>query len=406
MTETFYPVTGGGETASRIVAEGLLELGCPVTVITRRSDRKFPARDELHGIQIHRLAPQGHGHLKKWGMPVTALITLLKLRADYDVILVCGYRVLGIPALLASRLTGKPCIFKADNLGEWSGLFHDPGLARFHMAHDRFPISMIIRTRNRFFRRANRFIAISSAVSEELVMGDVESPKILRIPNSVDVDQFRPADGSTKKGMRRKLGLDESAAVAVYTGRLETSKGVPLLVRVWKRIADKNPNAILLLVGSGGPHLHNCEAELRKFVAENSLSKEIIFTGSVENVEEYLQAADLFVFPSQREAFGISVAEAMACGLPVVTTDIEGLSDVVGTGDTACLVPVDDESAFFDATEKVMKNPNLANKLGRAGRARAVELFSQSHVIRQYMNLVEDLAATNGPTWTESQDHS
>jgi glycosyltransferase involved in cell wall biosynthesis len=277
---------------------------------------------------------------------------------------------------------------KADNLGEWSGRFHDPGLARFGMKHNRLPFSVIVALRNKLLKRARNFICISSAVKEELLAGGIPETQIESIPNSVDVTRFRPIEPRKKRSLRIALGLPDTWPVAVYTGRIETSKGIPLLVSEWKNIIEKYPNATLVLVGGGGPHLHNCEPEMRRFVSEQGLQQQILFTGSVTNVWEYLQASDVFVFPSEREAFGISVAEAMACALPVVTTDIDGLSDVIVPKITAEVFPASSRTGLRNAIMRVLDNTEYAKKLGESGRERAVALFSETEVVAKYLDVV------------------
>jgi hypothetical protein len=106
LTETFHPVTGGGETQARVVASGIAESGCEVHLLTRRSDPDLPSREMLGSISLHRLPPSGPGQSKKWGLVATAMLRLIGIRESYDIMLVCGYRILGIPAILASRIRG------------------------------------------------------------------------------------------------------------------------------------------------------------------------------------------------------------------------------------------------------------------------------------------------------------
>ena len=98
--------------------------------------------------------------------------------------------------------------------------------------------------------------------------------------------------------------------VVIYVGRLVSYKGVPLLLEVWQRVQQMADDVRLVLVGSGGMDIHNCEAALQTYVEANALQQSVYFTGDVKNVDEYIQASDLFVLPTENEAFGISVIEA------------------------------------------------------------------------------------------------
>ena len=391
LTETYYPVTGGGETQARVLAEGFVSAGSNIHVLTRRTDASLPKSENLDGATLWRLSPTGPGHLKKWGLVVTAFLQLLRLRHSYDVILVCGYRVLGIPSVIAGRLLGKPCILKADSLGEFSGEFFNPGLRRFHLRHDRIPINIALIIRNWLLHRADAFIAISSVIADELQDNSVKATQISRIPNSVDIDRFCPVTAPEKLTLRNTLGIPRDKYVGVYTGRLVSTKGLPLLLQSWASVIDAHPGALLLLVGSGGVGIQNCEDQLRKFVSDNSLETNVLFTGSVSNVHQYLQVSDFFVFPTEREAFGISLIEALACGLPVITTVTGGIWDIVTDQKNAIVVPVNDRHALELALEKMLRRGHAIDSMAEIGRRIAIEHYSEPQVLQLYGELIANL---------------
>ncbi len=359
--------------------------------MTRRTDRQLPRVSSMDGVKIRRVGPTGAARLKKWGLCVTALVELMRRRDDFDVMLVCGYRVLGIPAMIASRRLDKPCILKADSLGEHSGAFFDPGLRSFRLSHERWPVSLGLRLRNDLLARAAGFVAISGAVKEELQAGGVPGAQVYDIPNSVDTTFYRPVDQEEKAAARDRLGIGRKRAVAVFTGRLVSTKGLPVLLRAWQGVVKSVPDALLLLVGSGGLGMQNCESELREFAQRHKLGDHVHFAGSVGDVRDYLGAADIFVFPSRRESFGISVIEAMACGLPVIASDIPGLSDVVVPEVTACVIPTDNEDALRTAIISLLNDSQVREQLGTAGRRRAEQHFAETQVIDSYASLIRDL---------------
>lgn len=391
LTETFHPVTGGGETQARSLAEGLRANGHQVHLLTRRSDAAFAPRETVGGVPVHRLGPAGRGHLRKWGLVFTALVALVRLRKNYDVLLVCGFRVLGIPAMLVSLLYRVPCILKADSQGELSGAFFDPGLARMKLRHDRLPVSAVVSLRNTLLRRAAGFVAISEVIEQEYLAHGVSARRVVRIPNSVDVGRFRPVDAAEKIALRDRLGIPRSRRVVIFTGRLVTTKGLLPLLQAWQTVAAAHQDALLLLVGSGGLGLQNCEQELRRHVSTHALENWVRFTGSVDNVHEYLQASDVFVFPTQREAFGISVIEAMACGLPIVTTGVDGIRDVVRPGVDALVVPAADEEALAAAMGRALEGGDAIVAMAAAARSHALAHFSGEQVVRAYRELLERL---------------
>lgn len=155
---------------------------------------------------------------------------------------------------------------------------------------------LFLRLRNRLLRRADGFVAISSEIQNELTAHGIDGELVHPIPNSVDTSRFAPVEPARKAELRHRLDLPGDAAIVTYTGRLVTYKGLPLLLRVWRDLCRQHARAVLVLVGPGGLDMHNCEAELKEFLDLNDLGGRVRFTGSVDNVHEYLQASDLFVF--------------------------------------------------------------------------------------------------------------
>lgn len=388
LTETFWPVTGGGESQARTLVEELIAREVNVTLITRRSDRSFAKYQSFGGAKICRVGPAGRGPLRKWAMVVPSLAALFRLRRDYDVILVCGFRVLGLPALVAQLVLKRPCVLKADSQGELSGRFFDAGLERFGLRHDRFPAGFLIRLRNALLRKAVRFVAISSVIESEYAAENVAEERIVRIPNSVDTARFRPVSILEKHALRSRFGFGENRPIAVFTGRLVTTKGLSSLLLAWQSVLATCPDALLILVGSGGLGLQNCEDKLRRYVRENGLESSVRFTGSVDNVHQYLQLSDVFIFPTEREAFGISIIEAMACGVPVVTTRVDGVRDIADPERNALVVAPGDEEALAAAILRAIAGGAAIEAMAGKGREEAVRRYSSEHVVASYRDLL------------------
>ncbi len=401
LTETYYPVVGGGETQARALAEELAAQGFGVLVITRRSDAALHRREQIGPVAVYRLSPAGPAHLKKWGLLLTSGPALLRHWRRYDVLLVSGFRVVGVTAVLAGKLLGKPCILKADSLGEMSGDFFADGLAQLRLNPSSFIFKSFLWLRNRILKHANAFIAISSEVTEELVNHGISPSLIRTIPNSVDTSRFCPVGDREKHELRRKLRLSPKDKVVTFTGRLVSYKGLPLLLRVWQEIQRKHDDARLLLVGSGGLDIHNCEAELKEYVNANGLSENVRFMGSVRNVHEYLQASDIFVFPTENEAFGISLIEAMACGLPVISTSVGGVRDILEHRKNGLVVEVNHFQQLYDALDTLMTDTALSTCLGQAARQVTREKYSAEIVTRQYVELFRHFFthSTKLPRW-------
>jgi len=387
FTETYYPVVGGGETQARTLAEGLVSNVFDVVVLTRRSHAALEKTEQFGEINVHRLPPVGHQHFKKWGLLLTSIPALLKLRQRYDLIFVSGFRVVGVTAVMVSKLLGKPCVLKADSLGEMSGEFFAAGLAKVGLRPSSLVFRPFLWLRDIILKRADAFVAVSSEVAAELITYGVNTDIIYRIPNSVDTIQFCPVTADERYALRQKLGIPPKHRVVIFTGRLVSYKGLPLLVRVWKEIQLKHSNATLLLVGSGGLDIHACEAELRVYVSEQGLQERVHFTGDVRNVHEYLQASDIFVFPTESEAFGIALIEAMACAIPVISTHAGGVKDIVQHKQNGLVVKPGDFRQLYEALDTLITDHSLSASLGAAARQTVLDRFSTETVTQQYVQL-------------------
>ena len=304
------------------------------------------------------------------------------------VVLVSGLRILAVPALLAGRLTRAPVVLKADSVGEFSGEFFRAGLAGIGLTPSSAPVRVALWLRNRLLRHAAAFVAISDGIADEFVAQGLAPQHVHRIPNGVDTQRFRHVTHHERTSLRIRLGLP-SGPVVVYTGRLVSYKGLPLLVEAWRKLVPEFPGAVLVLVGEGGGDMHDCERALREFVAQHGLEPQIRFTGPASNVQEWLQAADAFAFPTENEAFGLSLVEAMACGLPAVTTRVGGLRDFVEHGVNAWAMEAGDAAELTAGLRAVLTDQALAARLGARARETVLARFGEEAVSRAYEQLLD-----------------
>jgi glycosyltransferase involved in cell wall biosynthesis len=387
FTETYHPVVGGGETQARSLAEGLVANGYRVIVLTRRSHPSYKKLERFDGYEVYRIGPSGGNHLKKWGLLITSLPALLRLHRKYDLVFVSGFRVVGMSAILISKLFKKVCILKADSLGEMSGDFFTKGLAKLHLSPSFLPFRIFLSVRNKILRDADAFVAISSPIARELISNNLSPDVIREIPNSVDTLKFCPVRKKVKRKLRQKLTIPQSHKIVAFTGRLVSYKGLPLLLRVWRKMHQMHRNLTLLLVGTGGLDMHNCEQELKDYVEVNGLHPSVLFTGAVDNVHEYLKASDLFVFPTEQEAFGISVIEAMACGLPVISTVVGGVKDILQHRKNGIVIEPGNFQQLYDSLYLLISDASLSASLGESARQTVQQRYSLEIVAQEYTDL-------------------
>jgi glycosyltransferase involved in cell wall biosynthesis len=394
LTETYYPVIGGGETQARAMAESLVDNGYATIVITRRSHASSKKIERLGAITVYRIPPVGQAYYKKWGLLLTSIWALIKTRRLYDLIFVSGFRIAGVSAVIINKCLGKPCILKADSRGEMSGEFFQDGLAKLGLKPSSFLFRSFLWMRNRILKKANSFVAITAEIAAELAACGVKPDMIRSIPNSVDTSQFTPTGYDQKNKLRQELGIPGQKTIITYTGRLVSYKGLPLLLQVWKQIQLNHENVSLYLVGSGGLDIHNCEAELKSYVQENQLNHSVYFTGDVQNVHEYLQTSDIFVFPTENDAFPLSLIEAMACGLPVISTHIGGIKDILKHRQNGLVVKPGDFQELYGALDLMIADDALLTSLGKAARQTIQDKYSTDIVTKKYIEMFRCVSNT------------
>ena len=218
------------------------------------------------------------------------------------------------------------------------------------------------------------------------------------IPNGVDTSRFKPApDAKARNAVRHTLGIGEAAPVIIYVGAVEPRKGSDLLFSAWAKLARRCEEAHLLVVGPrldlADPALAAFHNKLEDLLTISAARERVHFVGKVENVETYLQTADLFVFPSRREGFPNVVLEAMAAGLPVITTPFYGLSAELGRPGEHYLLAAYDAADLCRLMERVLANKPLAAELGRAGRGWVMARMDIEAVLDQYAALYRELVA-------------
>jgi glycosyltransferase involved in cell wall biosynthesis len=391
LTESFHPVLGGGETHVRALGGALAAAGFPATVVTRRNDPSWPEEEEVDGIRVLRVPPTGPGRRGKYAMVVPALRALARERATYDLLVVRGTRVLGLPGLLAGRWLGKPVVLQAEINGELSGevYYWGTSLARRPL---RDLVLAATRVRNLLLRDAEAFVAMSRLIRDEFVTAGVSPDRVRLLPHGVDTERFRPASAEERHALRSALGWPQDALVITYTGRLLRGKGLTTLLAAFREVARAEPRARLCLVGSGQGQALSVEEDLHAESGAEGLSGRVVFTGRVANVEDHLRASDVFVFPSEFEALGLSLIEAAACGLPAIGSRTGGIVDVIEDQRSGLLVPPGDAALLGAALTRLLEDELLRLEMGARGREIVCARFDAAQSAASYAGLFQELA--------------
>jgi glycosyltransferase involved in cell wall biosynthesis len=192
-------------------------------------------------------------------------------------------------------------------------------------------------------QRADRVFSVSDSLKRLAVSLGAEAGKIEVVGNGVDTQKFSPIP---KGEARSRLGLAEDDKVLISVGGLVERKGFHRVIELLPRLVERNPTLKYLVVGGASPE-GDWSERLRRQVSELKLEHVVLFLGAMPSAELKipLSAADLFVLATSNEGWANVFLEAMACGLPVITTDVGGNREVVCRGELGIIVP------FYEAPQ-------------------------------------------------------
>jgi len=228
------------------------------------------------------------------------------------------------------------------------------------------------------FRRASMVIANSERVGDFTVAYYGVSRSRLRVvPNGVAMGEYAGA-GEERAASRGDLGLPPTAVVGGTLGRLSREKNLGLFVETAAALARESPSLAFLLVG-GGPEFEPVRAAVRSLGMEGR----ILLSGPRADVPRVLAALDYFIMTSDTEGLPNAIMEAMASGLPVVSTRVGGVPELVADGETGLLVAAGDAGAMLDAARRIALDAGLRRAMGEAGRRRIAEGFSVERMVER-----------------------
>lgn len=354
----FYPLWGGTEIRMRRVAEALILKGYKFSVLTSRFPKTKSYETLVPGLEIYRFPKRTflfHYNVKKWINHNFKSIDLIHtFRMDK----------MGLLGSWANVKYGIPHI--ADIItNEAAKMIANPSKKKKWV---------------RITTNVDALHCLSKGSAGQMLNQGIPGEKIWHRPNAVDIEKFQPAATRNTHEIIKVL----------FCGRLERQKATDILIKAWRLLPeDVSRKAQLVLAGSG-----KWEQELRK---EAEDMKNILFLGTVkrENIWEQYQQADIYVHPSRFEGMSNAMLEALACGLPIIATTIDGSTDLVEPEVNGLLVPPEDPTALAEALERLMTHPDMRTAMGKHSRMMAETTFSLETLARDYAAEYENLIDRN-----------
>jgi glycosyltransferase involved in cell wall biosynthesis len=378
VTGAYYPeISGGGLQARELIR--VLRDRVDFTVLTTSSSASEAAW--IDGVLVHRVAID----LERVGSRVWGLWRfvwlLLRLGRKADLVHVQGFSRKNILVAVAAKLLGKRIVLTLA-----TGVHDDAGVVK-------------LRTRLGFwsFMKADAIVAVSAALRDAAARAGVAADRLRWVPNGVDTTRFHPATATERRVLRRRLLLPEDKTIVLFVGFFSRDKGPHRLFAAWKGLAEtvRDRTTVLFIGQTRRPHPEVAPTLVEEIRREGRDVSPPVYVELTLEIECYYRAADLFVLPSVREGCPNALLEAMATGLPVISTRLPGSTDsVITDGANGRLVPPGDVEALRTVLSDMLSNPVAASAYGVAARETACRLFSLAQVSEAYFEIYQALSAS------------
>jgi len=232
--------------------------------------------------------------------------------------------------------------------------------------------------------KVDHFICVSDGLRRKLLWNGVPDERISVVANGVEVPDLTARE-KPRKSVREELSLQDDEILATTVGRLVPVKNHLLFLQAARNVV-KTKNVKFLVVGDGV--LFN---SLKAKAKEWALEGRVFFAGWRNDVDRILCATDIYVITSVVEGLNLSVLEAMALGVPIVGTDVKGISDIVVDKENGFLAPLNDVNALSNAILTLADNKELSERMGRNGRQLVEQKYSVHKMVANTVKVYKDL---------------
>ena len=278
--------------------------------------------------------------------------------------------------------------FMANCIGgvkKWVHTEHGRESAEWNISSRRYWLTKL------FLVRASTIIAVSEDIKKDIIKKWKCNPKKVRfIKNGVDIDRFHPRNWiEFRNYIRNELSLSEDSMLIGTVSVLRKVKNHQLLIKAFKDISQKLPGSYLVIIGDGLDFTNI--KDLLALVKSYGLEKRIFFLGKRADIPQIMGSLDVYVNMSLFEGMSITILEAMSAGLPVIASDVGGNSEIVKSGQTGLLFPVNERSALSQNLEDILNNTEMRVEMGQKGREVIVKNYSWQQLSLVYTGMYESL---------------
>ena len=358
----FPPDLGGRSTYVYNLSKKLLERGHEITIVAR-GKRKKTYTEKIDGILVYRVK-----YIPFYPFPFLIHDYYIhklfgKIEGDFDVVHVHG-------SLAPVLRTSLPMVFTSHGTSKKD--LDNMKVKSLHFLIVKSLRNELFRIERDTIKAADVVTAVSASCADQIHEYFSESRDISIVYNGVDSNYYVPSNESKEE------------LIVLYTGRLETRKGLVDFVESAKYVCEKYPEVKFILTGKG-----TIRPYLEKNIEGLGLSDNFYFAGFVDipTLRNYYQKATIYVLPSYYEALPTTLLEAMSCGLPSVVTDVEGNSDVITNDENGIVVPSRNPDKLGEAIIKLLDDTNLRDKLRKNARNEVLSKYEWNLLIDRFEHI-------------------
>jgi glycosyltransferase involved in cell wall biosynthesis len=361
----FRPLIGGYERAAERLSSALAARGHAVTVVTEQRSRSWAAAEEIQGFQLRRLPCV---YRRGWHLR-TSLASfgayLLARGLDFDVWHVHQYGMHAVLASMLGKVMGRPVVLKLT-------ASRDQGISAV------FGTSRLSRVLAAMLRRVDAVVALSRETRDEALDFGIPGTRVHLIGNGVDTQAFTPRSADERRQIRLSLGID-AGGVVLCVARHDRQKNLEGLLDAWKLAHDQVPvDWKLVLIGDG-----ILGSSIEQRVRSEGLESRVVMLAAQPS-DRWMAAADIYALASNWEGLSNTTLEAMASGVPVVSTRVSGAAETLGETGAGLICDVGRMDLFAENLKRLVKEQRLRSVMGATGRRiiesqYAIESIAEQH---------------------------